>query len=179
MLPDDPYFDAKDPGSDFPPGLANALQRSVGCEKAAWASGTFPAPTGTTLPWGGAKIVVYRGTLGADSTVIADDSIDWRNRLLLIIGGIYTAEADLPGNGTEPVNQPDFDYPLNQDLKAVPIITGYLNESTRIEICQLPSGYVKIETNASGELLLHGVSTAAALYPVLWIVATDQFPART
>lgn len=181
MLPDDPYFDAKDPGSDFPPGLANVLQRSVGCEKAVWASGTFPAPAGTSLPWGGGRLVFFRATLGADSTITVDDAIDWRNRAIMVFGGFYDDAADLPGSGTEPVAQPDYAYWLSQALGVErECLNGYLGGSRSLKVLVLVSSDIRLEADGTtGELKMVGNGTPVALYPCLWIFASDQFPTRT
>jgi hypothetical protein len=183
MLPDDPYFDAKDVGSPVPPGLVNALQRSVDAGKASEATGTFPSPTGTTLPWGGGKMVFFRGEVAADSEITADDSIDWRNRFVLVFGGFYDAAADLPGSGTEQSDQPGFDYRLSQTMgNWQDVVCGYLKESsplTLIKLLVLAASNVHINTNAAGELKLHNSGNPAAIYPCLWIFVSDQFPART
>ena len=181
MLPDDPYFEAKAIDSPVPPGLVNALERSVDAGKASWASGTFPAPTGTTLPWGGGKLLFFRGTVGADSVITVDDTIDWRNRAVMVFGGFYDDAADLPGSGTEPVAQPDYDYWMSQVFGVErECLHGYLGGSRTLKLLVLASSYIKIKADpTTGELTLTGVGTPVALYPCLWIFASDQFPTRT
>ena len=99
MLPDDADWFDNSGNEPITHDWTNALQLSVDTVVGSTDDMTRPAPTGTALPWGGGKILVWQYNTGvvAAADKVIDDSIDYRNRMIVqLCCGAYSAANAMP-----------------------------------------------------------------------------------
>ena len=187
MIPGQPYREDKALGAPLPAGLVNALQRDITLTKGTGTGGTFPgAPA-----WGGGYAAFAKCLAGIAPAAAwtVDSAVDWRDRYVFAFGVGYDAANKLPGEGSEPNDQPGAvgQYVCaGEELAAtaptsVPVF-GYLHyDAVNPKRVLLHNGgggnYIRIRVSATGALeVLNGL--AATVYLALWVMASDQFPAR-
>lgn len=192
MLPDDPNWRCFDGNMRVRNGLLNDLQRSVGAEAASSAEGTFPAPTGSTLPWGGGHIIIGKRTtaLSTGTNFSVDASRDYRNRLIRIQAiCAWDAAGKVPGEGSEPNDQAlgllrDADIAMTRPLWYTksgsdnPGVAGYYYSVASGGGSPPTWGYLYANAAAPYDLRFHNVN-GTDLYLLIAYTVFDQFPTRT
>lgn len=185
MLPDDTEWEAYDGNTPVPNDYLNVLSRSLDYRAASDAQGTYPAPTGTTLAWGGAKIILYDGRVagianGTDGVI--DDTIDYRNRYIHVLAAhVVNAgnKATLPGGGSEPAAQPvGNDYAVVNTGPAFLERTGATAGTPPANCTYLAitaNSYIHVDDNND---LVWQNNEGAVIHPFIVLVVTDQFPTR-
>jgi hypothetical protein len=188
MLPpttgkDDAEHNVRDGNTKVRNGWLNKLQRDVTARKASESGGTFPDVAGSTEPWGGGHLVVFKcpaGVSNADKQLI-DDSIDWRNRVVVILSyGVHTGAGGglkLPGEGGEEDAQPGFDLtPAEHEFYTGAGGTTHPPGAGELKCAVSASVYLYCDT--AGDLYLYN-AYGADFFPWLVLLVLDQFPTRT
>lgn len=182
MLPDtDPEFVVYDGNKPVGNDLLNRVQRAPDVILGSGSDGTFPAPALTTAAWGGSVMLVAKKVAGVANggDWLIDDSINWLNRILLVVEfGAFNAANKLPGEGTENNGYPGYDYQLN----AATSRTLYTKAAAA---GSPPAGgtYAVLSANAylyvdaAGDLYMRNAE-GAIIYPFIMLIGTDQFPTR-
>jgi hypothetical protein len=186
MLKHDPYFEVKDIDSPNPPGLGNALQMGVDLLAASETSpaARFPAAPPT---WGAGRVLVFGTDVASfddGDTIVLDDSMDWRNRFVILLAlRFFDAAKKVPGGGSEPANQ------LTASRRLDLVLSLYTGAGITMDD-DPPSGgpflpianwsdlnWAYLFCDASHRLALRNDSGAEA-YVWAVVFVTDQFPTR-
>lgn len=179
----DEEFTVRDGNTKVRNAWLNKVQRGVTARKASAAGGTFPNVSGSSEPWGGAHIVFFKwpnGVPNGDKQVI-DSSIDWRNREVLILSyGVFTgsgAGSKLPGEGSEPANQPGWDItPTQREFYTGAGGTTHPPGAGELKCAVSPSVYLYCDI--AGDLYIFN-GYGSGFFPWLVLLVSDQFPVRT
>lgn len=186
MLPEDTDWHADDGNEEVTHDFVNAIERSVDCVASASGDGTYPAPTGTTLPWGGGKIFAWQLNAGiaAGAKATVEATLDWRNRLIVVLGaGAYNAGgADkLPGKASyDGAGSMGFDFAWSTGVFWTHDgATDGDPPGVSAQYFTLDAGnaYLFADETDSYKLKLRN-GTAATFYPFLLIWVSDQMPTR-
>lgn len=186
MLPGDTDFHADDGNEEITHDFVNTIQRSVDAGTNGMSPGwTAPSPTGTSLPWGGGRIVVAMNESG-----IAD-GVDWnvysqmdcRNRQVVILEfGAFNAANKLPGGGSEEAIQPGYDYLWDGDrtlyTKSGATTGNPPTGGTYLVLCRTADDAM-LFCDATSHFLVMRNELGATVYPFLVLWISDQFPTRT
>jgi hypothetical protein len=186
MLPGDTYREEKDAVlCDFPPGLANVLQRGAEIDAASGDARTTPMPTGPT--WGGGrwKFAINKDGVAPGATWIIDSSEDYHDRFILAFGYYYdvTHKTWLPGESEDcAVPQPEAQGNFGQGTNppSCGACMGYLHSTSSSLVLLHYNGTnaLVLGVNAGGDLIMVN-NQAATVYPCIFYLITDQFPVRT
>jgi hypothetical protein len=182
LLPEDPDWHEDSGNETITHDFVNALELSVDYRASAVSDGVFPSPTGTTLPWGGGRIIFFMDDDGIaeDVSVIVDSSMDWRHRMITILDAhLYGAANELPGGGAEPADQRSGQhygqsgYTHEGSADGSPPATNHIDTVTGAGVV---SGEFYVD-NATFALKFHN-EVAAVVFPMFIILVSDQIPTR-
>lgn len=183
MLPNDTDFFANDGNEEVTHDWTNSIELSANVQTASETDETYPAPTGTTLSWGGGRIIFYHKVagVGAGATGVIDDTLDYRNRQVIVLnGGFYDVADKLPGGGawsgaggmvyTVPFTATSL-WTEDGGATGDPPSANYLNLDG--------AGNAYIFCESTSHDLRYRNGSAASEYPFMVILVSDQFPTRT
>lgn len=180
MIPDDPEWFANSGNHVISKEWTNAIERSADTGIASKSGGTWPNPTGTTMAWGGAKILFIKTpSIAAGASWSADDAFDWRNRWILVLdaqadpdAADIVGEADYTAAGTH-------EGTTDQAPCAFWTGAGCIGGGMPSGPYGLPMGGMQVYCHSTThELTVHNTS-GGAYYAWLVLLVSDQFPTRT
>jgi hypothetical protein len=187
MLPEDPNWNCDDGNEPITHDRMNAIMLDVTMTKSPDTDMVWPAPVGTTLSWGGGKIIIYgfKSGIGAGLMGLVDDSIDYLNRTIVLLGGgAYNAGNKMPGEAAySGAGSISFDFGFHALDPVFYTEDGATNGDP-------PGGGQNYLTLIAGDLYLFADSAnggaltlrnggAATYYPYLVLLVSDQHPTRT
>ena len=181
MLPEDSEWFANSGNHIITKDWTNAIQRNVDAVKADGSADVFPAPTGTTLPWGGGRRFFLRSPAIPNCAATSlDSSIDWRNRWVMVLDAQADLDEDEVVGGTSYAPAGDHSGALVGHATAAfwtgagqtfpPIAAPYASALANVHI---------FADATTGKLYCYQDSDPNPIY--LWLVleVSDQFPTRT
>lgn len=193
MLPDDDDWFANSGNHVISKEWTNAIQLATDAVAADGSVGTFPAPSGTTLPWGGGKIVVFKSTnkVGDGSGCTVDASLDYRNRLVVVLAfGAYTdpgGDVLLPGEASySSAGGPGYTFPFDSGFNHLwtsagsdpPTPPATNPGDPYLTLCTTGDDIALFCKSTENSLYLWNES-GSDIYPFLICWVSDQFPTRT
>jgi hypothetical protein len=188
MLPEDPNWFSNSGNHVISKEWTNALQLGMDTMIGDTSDMTYPPPAGTTMSWGGMKVLFWQYNTGvvagADKTI--DDVFDYRNRVIKIIeGGGYNAADRMAGEASwSGAGGMSYDYPLNTNtaLYTEDGATGGDPPVGGANYLKLDAGdnfYIYADSANGGALTFLNKHSTDTIYPFLILLVSDQFPTRT
>jgi len=186
MLPTDTDWHADSGNQPITHDWVNAVQLATDSIKAAGSTGTWPAPTGTTLAFGGGKIVIAKNATGiADGLDWAIDYMDYRKRMVVVLAfGGYTAPADgthLPGEASySSPGGPGYSVPFDgtNHFWTGAGIADPTADDPRLVICTTGDDAI-LYCDSTFHYLQMRNETGSTFFPFIVYWVSDQFPTRT
>jgi hypothetical protein len=188
MIPDDTDWFDNSGNEEITHDWTNAVQLSMDTMIGSTSDMTYPAPTGTTLSWGGMKVLFWQYNTGivAGADKVIDAVFDYRNRVIKIVeGGGYNAADRMPGEATwSGVGGMSYDHPLNTNT-ALYTEDGATNgdppgvPSNYLTLDAGPNYFIYADSGNNGALTFKNGHATDTIYPFLVLLVSDQFPTRT
>lgn len=188
MLPEDAEWFANSGNHVITKDWTNALELSLDTIVGSTSDMTYPAPTGTALPWGGGKLLFWQYNTGvvAAADKVIDDTLDYRNRMIIqLCCGAYSAADQMPGTVTwSGIGGMGFNFPFSTNVAL------YTEDgATNGDPPGAPSNYMTLDAGTtyfiyadsgnSGALTFKNGHVTDTIYPFLVLWISDQFPTRT
>jgi hypothetical protein len=180
MLPEDTDWFANDGAEEITHDWTNAVELGVDVGQASEnAANIFPVKAGTTLAWGGVRMLFIRSpVINAGADWIADDTIDWRNRWILCLDTEVDAdEADIAGEANY-VAAGTHEGTTDQASCAFWTGAGAVAGSPPTGNYGTPIGGMHVYCNSADNKLTIRNSSGGNYYAFMVLMISDQFKTR-